>query len=83
MSAQQMLINRGVINWEMNGKAFAYSYSLTPVTAHRKDKKSTIDAEAGCEFDVNFIDDNGDGTFQLLVFGRLDPDEIARFAPTQ
>jgi hypothetical protein len=83
MSAQQMLINRGVMGWEMNGKAFAYSYSLTPVTAHRKANKWTIDAEAGCEFDVNFIDDKGDGIFRLLVFGRLDPDAIVQFAPTQ
>jgi hypothetical protein len=84
MSAQQMLINRGrVTSWEMNGKAFAYGYSLTPVRAHRNGNKWTIDVEAGCEFDVNFIDDKGDGIFRLLVFGRLDPGAIVQFAPPQ
>ena len=61
------VVRAAIIRWEMNGKTFAYSYGLVPLSAHRIKEKWVVDGEAGCSFDVTFIDDRGDGVFRVLV----------------
>lgn len=65
-----------IMRFEMDGKVFAYSYGLVPVTAHRSNGKWIVDSEAGCIFYVTFIDDRGDGVFRALTEDGLKPDMI-------
>jgi hypothetical protein len=51
----------------MNGKVFAYSYGLVPVSARRVGGKWKVEDELACVFNATFIDDDGDGVFRLLV----------------
>ena len=61
------LMVSAIVRWEVNGRIFAYSYGLIPVSAHRTKSKWKIDSMAACIFDATFIDENGDGVFRLLV----------------
>lgn len=73
---RSMQVIAGVLRWSMNGKVFAYSYSLIPVDAHRKRGKWVIDSEAACIFGVAFIDQTGDGVFRLLVLNGVSADVV-------
>jgi hypothetical protein len=65
-----------VVQREFDGKVFAYTYGLIPVSARRVNGKWVIDSMAGCIFDVTFIDDKGDGIFRILTPGKLTTDMI-------
>jgi hypothetical protein len=62
-----------VLGFQLNGRTFAYGYSLVPVHAHRSHGRWIVDAEAACVFDITFIDDRGDGVFRVLTRNRLTP----------
>jgi len=76
--AAQMKV--GVLRWLIRDRIVAYSYGLTPVTAHRDQGKWIIDREAACVFDVTFIDDKGDGIFRVMVHGPFPPDLVPSWA---
>lgn len=61
------LVKATIVRWEVAGRAVAYSYSMIPVMAHRKDGKWIVDAVAACIFWATFVDDKGDGIFRVLV----------------
>jgi len=66
-----VLARAAILRWEMDGKIFAYSYALIPVSARRMNGNWQIDSESLCVFNATFIDETGDGVFRLLVPGRL------------
>jgi hypothetical protein len=66
-----VLAKAAILRWEANGKVFAYSYGLVPVSAHKIGGRWKIDTEVGCTFDATFIDETGDGVFRLLVPSSL------------
>jgi hypothetical protein len=65
-----------IVRWKLNGQVIAYSYSLIPVNAHRKNGKWITTFEAGCIFTATFVDDKGDGVFRILVRSGLTPDLV-------
>jgi len=69
-------VRAAIVRWEINGKTFAYSYGLVPVSAHRVRGKWVVDSELLCIFDATFIDDRGDGVFRILVPTTLREDLV-------
>lgn len=69
-----------VLRWLINDRIVAYSYGLTPMTAHQDQGKWIIDNEAASVFDVTFIDDKGDGIFRVMVHGPFPPDLVPSWA---
>lgn len=69
-----------ILRWVTGGRTVAYSYGLTPVTAHRKNGKWFIDAEAACIFEATFIDDKGDGVFRVQVPGPFGANLVPSWA---
>jgi hypothetical protein len=65
-----------VLRFQVNGRTFAYGYSLVPVLAHRSHGRWIVDGELACVFDITFIDDRGDGAFRVLTHNRLSPEMI-------
>ena len=61
------LVKATIVRWQVEKRAVAYSYTMIPVMAHRKDGKWIVDAEAACIFWATFLDDKGDGVFRVLV----------------
>jgi hypothetical protein len=50
----------------------AYEYGLIPVTAHKdRNHKWIIDSEMGCIFNATFIDEKGNGIFNVLINSQL------------
>jgi hypothetical protein len=78
MRAAQMKVS--IVRWVIYSRIVAYSYGLTPVTAHQDKNKWVIDSEAACIFDVTFIDDKGDGIFRVMVHGPLASDLVPSWA---
>jgi len=61
------LVKATIVRWEVAKRVVAYSYTMIPVMAHRKNGKWIVDAEAACIFWATFLDDRGDGIFRVLV----------------
>jgi hypothetical protein len=73
---RQMQVKATIVRWEIGDRVVAYSYGLTPVSAHKKHGKWVITSEVGCIFTVTFVDDRGDGIFRLLVPNVFAPDIV-------
>jgi len=61
------LVKATIVRWEVAKRVVAYSYTMIPVMAHRKNGKWIVDAEAACIFWATFLDDKGDGVFRVLA----------------
>jgi len=77
---QASLVRATIVRWEVAKRAVAYSYSMIPVMAHRKDGKWIVDAEAACIFWATFLDDKGDGIFRVLVPAPFASDMVPLWA---
>ena len=58
------LAKASIVRWEINGKVFAYSYSLIPLSKACKEQgKSVYEGEVVWMVYGTFADDQGDGVF--------------------
>jgi hypothetical protein len=73
---QPFLAKATVLRFQVQGKTFAYGYSLIPVRAHKKNGRWIVDGEQKCIFGITFIDDRGDGVFRVLARNWLTPELI-------
>ena len=69
-----------VLRWTSRGHTVAYSYGLSPASAHREKGKWVFDTEVGCIFEATFIDDKGDGVFRILVPAPFTADLVPSWA---
>jgi len=72
--ARTLAVARGwVKRWEINGKVYAYSYTLHDVRGSWIKGKFVL-REGGllCMFSVAFVDDKGDGVFRLMTNAHPD-----------
>jgi len=69
-----------IVRWIVDGHIIAYSYRLTPVTAHRVFGRWIVESELMCMFTATFIDDKGDGIFRALVPRAFTNDLVPRWS---
>ena len=78
MRASQAQVS--VQRWVKRGRTVAYTYTMSPVTAHRRGGKWVVETGFLCLFWATFVDDKGDGVFRVLVRTPFQEDMVPLWA---